>query len=90
MAFGMAKQKITVTLGMEQVASVKALVEAGDSPSVSAFVQSAVCAALDDSQAWGRALAEALEQSGGPLAPEERTWADEMLADVRSDAETAA
>lgn len=84
MASGMATQKITVTLGRDQVASVKALVESGDSPSVSAFVQSAVCAALDDSQAWGRALAEALEQSGGPLTPEERTWADEMLVDAHA------
>ncbi len=86
----MATQKITVTLGTEQVASVKALVEAGDAPSVSAFVQGAVGAALDDSDAWGRTLAEALEQSGGPLTPAEREWADEALGARGPHAENAA
>lgn len=90
MAIGMATQKITITLGEEQVASVKALVEAGDAPSVSAFVQGAVGAALDDAAAWGRILAEALEQSGGPLTPAEREWADEILRESDPHAETAA
>lgn len=79
MVTGMATQKVTVTLGTEQVASVKALVAAGDAPSVSAFVQGAVGAALDDASAWGSVLAEALEQSGGPLTPSERAWADMVL-----------
>lgn len=90
MAIGMATQKVTVTLGAEQVASVKALVDAGDAPSVSAFVQGAVGAALDDAAAWGRALADALERSGGPLTSAEREWADEMLGVADSHAETAA
>ncbi len=90
MAIGMATQKITITLGEEQVASVKALVEAGDSPSVSAFVQGAVGGALDDAAAWGRVLAEALEQSGGPLSSAEREWADEVLCEPESHAETTA
>ena len=86
----MATQKVTVTLGVEQVASVKALVEAGDSPSVSAFVQGAVGAALDDAAAWGRVLADALEQSGGPLTPAEREWADAVLGETGHRAQTAA
>ncbi len=86
----MATQKITVTLGTEQVASVKALVEAGDAPSVSAFVQGAVGAALDGADAWGRTLAEALEQSGGPLTPAEREWADDVLGACGPRAENAA
>ncbi|WP_419944113.1 hypothetical protein [Candidatus Poriferisodalis sp.] len=86
----MATQKVTVTLGAEQVASVKALVEAGDAPSVSAFVQGAVGAALDDAAVWGRVLADALEQSGGPLTSAEREWADEMLGVADARAETAA
>lgn len=90
MGIGMASQKVTVTLGAEQVASVKALVESGDAPSVSAFVQGAVGAALDDAAAWGRVLADALEQAGGPLTSEERTWADEVLSDTEPHAETAA
>ena len=90
MVIGMATQKVTVTLGAEQVASVKALVEAGDAPSVSAFVQGAVGAALDDAAAWGRILAEALEQSGGPLTHAERAWADEVLGDSDPHTETAA
>ena len=86
----MATQKVTVTLGAEQVASVKALVEAGDAPSVSAFVQGAVGAALDDAAAWGSVLADALEQSGGPLTSAERAWADEVLSGTEPHAETAA
>ena len=89
MAIGMATQKVTVTLGADQVASVKALVEAGDAPSVSAFVQGAVGAALDDAAAWGRVLADALEQSGGPLTSAEREWADEVLGVAGARAETA-
>jgi len=90
MAIGMATQKVTVTLAAEQVASVRALVDAGDAPSVSAFVQGAVGAALDDAAAWGRVLADALERSGGPLTSAEREWADEMLGVADSHAETAA
>lgn len=90
MANSMATQKVTVTLGAEQVESVKALVEAGDATSVSAFVQRAVGAALDDAAAWGRVLADALEQSGGPLTAAEREWADEILGNAERRAETAA
>ncbi len=86
----MATRKVTVTLGEEQIASVRALVEAGDVPSVSAFVQGAVGAALDDAAAWGRVLADALEQSGGPLTSAEREWADEVLGIADAHAETAA
>lgn len=76
----MATQKITVTLQQEQVAQVRALVDAGSAASVSGFVQHAVAVSLDDVAGWGAMLAEALRETGGPLTDEERSWADELLA----------
>lgn len=80
MVFGMATKKITITLPVEQVARVRALVDDGRADSVSGFVKRAVGVALDDDAGWGAALAQALEESGGPLSPEERAWADEVLS----------
>jgi len=79
MVFDMATKKITITLPVEQVDRVRALVDDGRADSVSGFVKHAVGVALDDDAGWGAALARALEESGGPLSPEERAWADEML-----------
>jgi Arc/MetJ-type ribon-helix-helix transcriptional regulator len=75
----MASKKVTITLAEEQLDRVRALVQAGSAPSVSAFVQHAVGVALDDLTGWGAMLAEALRSSGGPLTAEERAWADEVL-----------
>ena len=80
MVIGMATKKITITLPVEQVDRVRALVEEGRLDSVSGFVKRAVGLALDDLAVWGATLAEALEESGGPLTPEERAWADEVLS----------
>jgi Arc/MetJ-type ribon-helix-helix transcriptional regulator len=81
----MATRKVTITLDETQLDRVRALVEEGAAPSVSGFVQHAVGVALDDVAGWGALLAEALRESGGPLADEERAWADEVLG-VRSGA----
>ena len=80
----MATTKVTITLGQDQLDRVRALVHAGAAPSVSGFVQHAVAVALDDVAGWGALLAEALQETGGPLSAEERAWADEVLGITKS------
>lgn len=80
MVFDMATKKITITLPTEQVDQVRALVADGRVESVSGFVKRAVGVALDDVAGLGAALAQALEESGGPLSPEEQAWADDILS----------
>ena len=89
MVIGMATQKITITLGEEQVDEVKALVSAGAATSVSGFVQHAVCVALDDVSGWAVMLETALEETGGPLTSDERAWADGVLDDPDTDTNAA-
>lgn len=79
MVFGMASKKVTVTLDVEQVDQIRALVDAGRAVSISGFVQHAVGVALDDVAGWGAMLAAALQETGGPLSAEERAWADAAL-----------
>ena len=45
----------------------------------SGFVQHAVGVALDDVAGWGAMLAQAIEDSGGPISRDEKAWADEVL-----------
>lgn len=79
MVFGMATKKLTITLDEADLDRIRALVARGDSASVSGFVQHAVGVSLDDVAGWGAMLAEALEETGGAVTPEERVWADEIL-----------
>jgi Arc/MetJ-type ribon-helix-helix transcriptional regulator len=79
MVVGMATKKVTITLEAEQVQQVRTLVEAGRAASVSGFIQHAVAVALDDVAGWGAMLAQALDDSGGPMSAEERAWADTAL-----------
>jgi Arc/MetJ-type ribon-helix-helix transcriptional regulator len=79
MVIGMATKKVTVTLEEEQLTAIRALVAAGSTSSVSAFVQHAVAVSLNDVAGWGALLASALDQTGGPLTRAERSWADEVL-----------
>lgn len=79
MVDGMATKKITITLPVEQVEQVRALVDAGQATSVSGFVQHAVGLALDDAAGWKEMLAQALDETGGPPTPEELDWADGIL-----------
>ncbi len=79
MVTGMASKKVTITLDEAQLDRIRALVQAGTTPTVSGFVQHAVAVALDDIAGWGALLAEALRETGGALSDDERTWADEIL-----------
>ena len=81
---GMATKKVTITLEVKQLNAIRSLVAARTTKSVSAFVQHAVCISLSDVAGWGGLLAEALEQTGGPLTKAERHWADGVLS-ARSD-----
>ncbi len=79
MVIGMATRKVTVTLPVEQLDEIRALVDGGHSTSVSGFVQHAVGVALDDISGWATMLELALEETGGPLTVEERAWATGVL-----------
>jgi len=76
----MATRKVTITLGDDQIQEIRALVAAGQAKNVSAFVQHAVGVALSDAAGWREMLEEALQQTGGPLTPKERAWADTLLS----------
>jgi Arc/MetJ-type ribon-helix-helix transcriptional regulator len=80
MVFGMATTKITITLRVDQVEEIRALVAAGQAASVSAFVKHAVGVALFDAAGWRQMLKHALRQTGGPLTKKERAWADALLS----------
>jgi len=82
MVVGMATKKLTITLEADQLERIRALVESGEAPSVSGFVQSAVGVALDDVAGWSAMLANALEATGGEISAEERRWADEALGNT--------
>jgi Arc/MetJ-type ribon-helix-helix transcriptional regulator len=79
----MATMKVTVTLDTEAVQRIRALVARGKASTVSGFVQHAVAVALQDAAGWGAMLAEALEQTGGPLTAKERAWVDGLLGSAR-------
>jgi hypothetical protein len=79
----MATKKVTVTLDANQLEAIRSLVEAHSTKSVSAFVQHAVAVSLNDVAGWGALLADALEQTGGPITKAERSWADGVLSPDR-------
>lgn len=76
----MAARKSSVTLGVAHEASVRALATDANTISLSAFLDHDVEMALNDAAEWEETLATALEQTGGPLTPEERAWADSILS----------
>lgn len=80
MVTGMASVKVTITIPEDQLTAIRQLVVDGHARSTSGFVQRAIAVTLDDIAGWQRTLAEALEETGGPLTDEERAWADEILA----------
>ena len=80
MVIGMAiMQKVTVTLPTATVEAIRELIAVGKADSVSGFVQHAVRVSLDDITGWGAMLAQALQETGGPLTDEERGWASKVL-----------
>lgn len=84
MVTGMATKKVTVTLDENQLVNIQALVARGKAESVSGFVQHAVTVSLADIAGWGAMLGLALSETGGPLTPKERAWADSILRKARS------
>jgi Arc/MetJ-type ribon-helix-helix transcriptional regulator len=76
MVIGMATAKITITLQQDQLEEIRALVAAGEAASVSGFVQHTVTIALHDAAGWKELLEGALEQTGGPLTEQERSWVE--------------
>ena len=84
MVFGMATEKITITLTSEQLEKVRALVGSGGAKSVSAFVQHAVKNALQNDADFDKWLKEALDETGGPLTKKERDWVDSLLTGART------
>jgi len=90
MVKGMATKKVTVTLKIEQVEQIRALVETGQAASISGFVQHAVGVSLDDVAGWGAMLAQDLDKTGGPLSAEEKAWADEVLGSGKRQGRPAA
>jgi hypothetical protein len=66
-------------LGRRTLQQIRNLVTAGRASSMSGFVQQAVGVAIDDVAGWGAMLAQALDESGGPMSPDERAWADAAL-----------
>jgi Arc/MetJ-type ribon-helix-helix transcriptional regulator len=79
----MAMKKVTITLDESAFERIRSLVQAQTAPSVSGFVQHAVAVALDDVAGWGAMLAEALQETGGPLSDGERAWADDVLGEPK-------
>lgn len=79
MVNGMGTRKVTITLDESQLDRVRALVDSGVARSVSGYVQHAVSVALDDEAGWGTMLAQALQDTGGPITADERAWADEVV-----------
>jgi len=80
MVMGMATtQKVTVTLPLEQLAAIRALVTEGQADSVSGFVTAAVDLALEDRVAFEALVDAGLEKTGGPMTADERRWADAIL-----------
>ena len=86
MVFGMATQKITITLPEDQIEEIRALVKARQAASISGFVQHAVGVAISDAAGWKEMLDDALQQTGGPLTKKERAWADKILSPNRGKA----
>jgi Arc/MetJ-type ribon-helix-helix transcriptional regulator len=80
MVLGMATTKVTITLDDDQLDAVKKLVRTGKAKNVSSFVRRAVTVSLFDVAGWGVLLAQALEETGGPLTRKERAWADSILS----------
>jgi Arc/MetJ-type ribon-helix-helix transcriptional regulator len=72
-------QKVTITLRKRQLDAIRELIAVGKADSVSGFVQHAVQVSLDDVTGWGAMLAQALEETGGPLTDQERAWAGKAL-----------
>jgi Arc/MetJ-type ribon-helix-helix transcriptional regulator len=80
MVYGMAAAKITITLPDRQLAEIRKAVAAGESASVSGFIQRAVQRSLENAAEFRAMVDQGLKETGGPLTPKERAWARRMLS----------
>lgn len=77
------KDRVTITVAPEVLATIRSVVDAGDAASVSAFFERAALLVLDADLAFERLVDEALEATGGPLTPQEIEAADRLLGHDR-------
>lgn len=78
MIAGMTSAKVAISLPKEVLARARAAVRRGDAPSLSAYVSQAIEEKTSDDDLM-KMLEEMLEETGGPLTPEEIRWADGVL-----------
>jgi Arc/MetJ-type ribon-helix-helix transcriptional regulator len=83
MVIGMATQKVTITLPVEQLDEIRRLVQTGSARSISGFVQHAVAISLNDAAEWREMLTQGLQETGGPPTAEEQRWVDSILGPAK-------
>ncbi len=77
------KNRLTVTVDADIAGQVKAVVAQGGASSVSAYVEHAMRCQLAADADFDKLLATMLDETGGPLTPDERAAASRLLpADV--------
>ena len=74
------KGRLTVTVDSDIVDQVRALVAQGGASSVSAYVEHSVRCQLAADADFDVLLATMLDETGGPLTPEERAAARRVLS----------
>ena len=74
------KSRLTVTIDADVADQVKALVAQGDASSVSAYVEHSVRCQLAADADFDVLLATMLDETGGPLTPDERAAARRVLS----------
>ncbi|WP_423916955.1 ribbon-helix-helix protein, CopG family [Candidatus Poriferisodalis sp.] len=74
------KSRLTITVDSDIVDRVKALVAQGGASSVSAYVEHSVQCQLAADADFDVLLATMLDETGGPLTPDERAAARRVLS----------
>ncbi len=74
------KSRLTITADADIVDQVKALVAQGGASSVSAYVEHSVRCQLAADADFDLLLATMLDETGGPLTPDERAAARRVLS----------
>jgi hypothetical protein len=78
MISGMTSAKVAISLPKAVLASARAAVKRGEAPSLSAYVSRLIEEKTSEGDLM-KMLEEMLEETGGPLTPEEIAWADGVL-----------
>ena len=74
------KSRLTITVDADIADQVKALIAQGGAPNVSAYVEHAVKCQLAADADFDVLLATMLDETGGPLTPDERAAARRVLS----------